>query len=103
VADKMASLLYKMKSERATELQEKKYQFDPFLDESIQNERNYRKTRYIDQAQPVDEYSLTLKKAEIAAAAKIACAYLGIHKQIKVDKDISDAEILKYQGELTNF
>jgi len=57
----------------------------------------------MDQAQPVDEYSLTLKKAEIAAAAKIACAYLGIHKQIKVDKDISDAEILKYQGELTNF
>ncbi|GAH87637.1 unnamed protein product, partial [marine sediment metagenome] len=50
-----------------------------------------------------DEYSLTLKKAEIAAAAKIACAYLGIHKQIKVDKDISDAEMLKYQRELTNF
>ena len=51
----------------------------------------------------VDEYSLTLKKAEIAAAAKIACAYLGIQKQITVDRDISDAEILKYQDELTNF
>ena len=92
-----------MKSERATELQEKRFQYDPFLDDSIQNEKNYRKTRYIDQTQPVDEYSLTLKKTEIAAAAKIACAYLGIHQQIKVDKDISDAEILKYQGELTNF
>ena len=43
------------------------------------------------------------KKAEIAAAAKIACAYLGIQKQITVDRDISDAEILKYQDELTNF
>ncbi|MFX1287851.1 MAG: hypothetical protein ACFFFY_04740 [Promethearchaeota archaeon] len=93
VADKMGSLLFKMKSERSFQLQDKK---------------NYENMRYDDSlntgsVQSFDEYSLTLKKAEIAAAAKIACAYLGIQKQITVDRDISDAEILKYQDELTNF
>ena len=49
-----------------------------------------------------DEYSITLKKAEIAAAAKLACAYLGVQVEIKFDQDISIAEILKYEEELTN-
>ncbi len=93
VADKMGSLLFKMKSERSFQLQEKNNYDNIRYDETINNGTLH----------SIDEYSLTLKKAEIAAAAKIACAYLGIHKQIKVDRDISDAEILKYQGELTNF
>jgi len=93
VSDKMGSLLFKMKSERSSQLSDK---------------QNYNNLRHDDtlnsgSVQSVDEYSLTLKKAEIAAAAKIACAYLGIKKQIIVDRDISDAEILKYQDELTNF
>ena len=71
VADKMASLLYEMKSDRSNQLQE-------------------------------DGYSITLKKAEIAAAARLACAYLGIHTEIKIDQDISMAEVLKYEEELTN-
>ena len=71
VADKMASLLYQMKADRATQLQE-------------------------------DGYSITLKKAEIAAAARLACAYLGIQADIKFDRDISMAEVLKYEEELTN-
>jgi len=72
-------------------------------EESFQNRSNIRRANYEDPVQSVDEYSLTLKKAEIAAAAKIACAYLGVPHQIEFDKDISDAEILKYQHELTNF
>jgi len=74
VADKIASLLYKMKVERANQLQE-------------------------------DSYSITLKKAEIAAAAKLACAYLYPGRQeieLEFDQDISMAEIIKYQEELTN-
>jgi hypothetical protein len=51
---------------------------------------------------PEDVYSISLKKAEIAASAKLACAYLGIAQEIKFDRDISVAEILKYQEELTN-
>ena len=51
---------------------------------------------------PEDIYSVSLKKAEIAASAKLACAYLGIDQEIKFDRDISVAEILKYQEELTN-
>lgn len=86
VADKMASLLYKMKSERALQLQEKRFH-------RTQLDRN----EYKD-----DEYSLTLKKAEIAAAAKLACAYLGVQIEIKFDRDISVAEILKCEEELTN-
>ena len=93
VADKMGSLLFKMKSERSIQLKDKKNYDNIGYDETINNGTLH----------SIDEYSLTLKKAEIAAAAKIACAYLGIHKQIKVDRDISDAEILKYQEELTNF
>jgi len=49
-----------------------------------------------------DSYSITLKKAEIAAAARIACAYLGIHIELKIDSDISLDEVLKYETELTN-
>ncbi|MFX1502617.1 MAG: hypothetical protein ACFFDH_16770 [Promethearchaeota archaeon] len=93
VADKMGSLLYKMKSERSSQLQERQNIDNLAYDNSLTS----------GSIQSIDEYSLTLKKAEIAAAAKIACAYLGIQKQITVDRDISDAEILKYQEELTNF
>ncbi|NVM43989.1 MAG: hypothetical protein HWN79_03640 [Candidatus Lokiarchaeota archaeon] len=93
VVDKMGSLLFKMKNERSSQLQENKNYDNLRYDDSLDN----------GSAHSIDEYSLTLKKAEIAAAAKIACAYLGIQKQITVDRDISDAEILKYQDELTNF
>jgi len=93
VADKMGSLLFKMKSERSIQLKDKKNYDNIGYDETINNGTLH----------SIDEYSLTLKKAEIAAAAKIACAYLGVHTQIKVDRDISDAEIIKYQEELTNF
>lgn len=86
VADKMASLLYKMKSERSIRSQDRRYQENLYKEEHIQQ----------------DEYSVTLKKAEIAAAAKLSCAYLGIHKKIKFDRDISVDEILKYEEELTN-
>lgn len=86
VADKMGSLLYKMKNERAYHLQDRQFQENHFQEDQIQQ----------------DEYSITLKKAEIAAAAKIACAYLGIQNKIVFDSDISVAEILKYQEELTN-
>jgi len=71
VADKISSLLYKMKRERANQ--------------------------YGD-----EEYSTTLKKAEIVAATRLACAYLGIKKEIKIDKDISLFEVQKYEEELTN-
>ncbi|MBD3255070.1 MAG: hypothetical protein GF383_08245 [Candidatus Lokiarchaeota archaeon] len=71
VADKMASLLYQMKSDRSVQFQE-------------------------------DSYSITLKKAEIAAAARLACAYLGIQTEVEFDQDISMADILKYEEELTN-
>jgi len=103
VADKMGSLLYKMKSERSFQLREKKNYGGMNYEEPFQNRGTSRREHYDDPVQSVDEYSLTLKKAEIAAAAKIACAYLGVPQQIAFDKDISDAEILKYQGELTNF
>ncbi|MFX1530987.1 MAG: hypothetical protein ACFFBC_07740 [Promethearchaeota archaeon] len=86
VAVKMASLLYQMKNERATKVQDRPYQENAYQEEQIQR----------------DEYSITLKKAEIAAAANLACAYLGIHKKINFDRDISENEILKYQEELTN-
>ena len=86
VANKMASLLYQMKSERSFRVQDKKFQEGLYQEEQIQQ----------------DEYSITLKKAEIAAAAKLACTYLGIQKKIKFDRDISDDEILKYEEELMN-
>ena len=74
-----------MKNERTTKIQDHRYQENAYQEEQIQQ----------------DEYSITLKKAEIAAAANLACAYLGIHKKINFDKDISVNEILKYQEELT--
>ncbi len=86
VADKMASLLFKMKTERTLRTNEQKYQKYP-----------YDETQFRD-----DEYSITLKKAEIAAAARLACAYLGFQTEIKFDRDISPAEIMKYEEELTN-
>ncbi|TXT67478.1 MAG: hypothetical protein BAJALOKI1v1_80011 [Promethearchaeota archaeon] len=86
VADKMASLLDKMKRERSFRLEGRE------VGTSNYNVDNY----------SGDEYSRTLKKAEIAAAAKLACAYLGVQKEIAFDRDVSDAEILKYQEELAN-
>jgi len=99
VIDKMGFLLFKMKSERAQQIQEKKfdnnrYQEDAYLNNTMNNRTN--------NSRVIDEYSLTLKKAEIAAAANIACAYLGIHKEISFDRDISVDEVIKYQEELTN-
>ncbi|MFW9826606.1 MAG: hypothetical protein ACFFEY_03190 [Candidatus Thorarchaeota archaeon] len=84
VANKMASLLYKMKNERAIRIQDRKFQDKLYQEEQAQQ----------------DEYSITLKKAEVVAAAKLACAYLGIQKEIKFDRDISDDDILKYEQEL---
>ncbi|MFW9999881.1 MAG: hypothetical protein ACFE9Q_02495 [Candidatus Hodarchaeota archaeon] len=86
VAHKMASLLYKMKNDRATRFQDKTLQRNQYQEDQILQ----------------DEYSITLKKAEVVAAAKLACAYLGIQKKIKYDRDISDAEVLRYKEELTN-
>ncbi|MFX1425112.1 MAG: hypothetical protein ACFFBE_01570 [Promethearchaeota archaeon] len=86
VAYKTASLLYEMKNERASRIQDQRYHENSYQEDQLQQ----------------DEYSITLKKAEIAAAATIACAYLGIHKKITYDRDISLSEILKYQEELTN-
>ncbi|MGV9173255.1 MAG: hypothetical protein ACOC44_01605 [Promethearchaeia archaeon] len=87
VADKMASLLYRMKVERSSEYKEKEGHSVPFGDGQQYQE---------------DVYSVTLKKAEIAAAAQLACAYLGNEKEIKFDSDVKMNEILKYQEELTN-
>ena len=86
VADKMASLLYTMKNERVIRFQDRKSQEKLYQEDHVQQ----------------DEYSITLKKAEVAAAARLACAYLGIHKKIKIDRDISMDEILRYEEELTN-
>ncbi|MFX0021623.1 MAG: hypothetical protein ACFE9S_04805 [Candidatus Hermodarchaeota archaeon] len=86
VANKMASLLYKMKNERALRVQDKNFKTNLYQEDPIQQ----------------DEYSITLKKAEVAAAAKLACAYLGIQKKIKFDRDISDDDIIKYEAELMN-
>jgi len=86
VANKMASLLYKMKNERVFRIQDKKIKENIYQEDQIQQ----------------DEYSITLKKAEIAAAAKLACAYLGIQKKIKFDRDISNDDIMKYEAELMN-
>lgn len=71
VADKMSSLLYQMKIERAHQTEE-------------------------------DGYSITLKKAEIVAAAKLACAYLGDKTEIEFDQDVSLEEVIKFQDELTH-
>jgi len=149
VADKMTSLLFKMKTERVLQLQEeheRQYRLEQELKSQIEEERitimeklnelkrklHLRPTRkiYIDIDslndeklhleqekrkileklsilrekinEPEDEYSSSLKKAEIAAAANLACAYLGISQKIEFDRDVSITEILKYQEELTN-
>ncbi len=49
-----------------------------------------------------DGYSITLKKAEIVAAAKLSCAYLGVKVEIEFDQDVSQEDILKFQDELTH-
>ena len=68
------------------------------LGPNVQFEENLYQEDQIQQ----DEYSVTLKKAEVAAAAKLACTYLGIQIKIKFDRDISNDEILKYEEELLN-
>lgn len=75
-----------MKIDRVLRVQDKKFQESLYQEDPIQQ----------------DEYSITLKKAEVAAAAKLACAYLGIQKKIKFDRDISNDEIIKYEEELMN-
>ena len=149
VADKMASLLFKMKAERTTQYRiESEQQYDIEFNRKSQieeeradlidkinslrrqkqlkpnekiinelkssrdrkNDLDNEKRRVIEKLRtlrekidnPEDVYSVSLKKAEIAASAKLACAYLGIEQEIKFDRDISVAEILKYQEELTN-
>jgi len=86
IADKMASLLYSMKAERVVRSQDRKFQENLYQDEHVQQ----------------DEYSITLKKAEVAAAAKLACAYMGINIKMKFDKDIKLDDVLKFEQELTN-
>ncbi|MHA1492190.1 MAG: hypothetical protein ACTSRI_21385 [Promethearchaeota archaeon] len=109
-ANKMASLLYKMKLERALLLQEKNFEEVGFSHSNLKEnwlsdkEGRIRRNTFQNQKnQPMGEYSMTLKKAEIAAAAKLACAYLGIRKKMKFDQDIPISEILKYEQELTHF
>jgi hypothetical protein len=103
VADKMASLLYKMKNERSNQLSDKIYDYDTTTEDYFESQRRILHSESDERSQAVNGYTLTLKKAEIAAAANIACAYLGIQKEIEFDKDIPNSEILKYQEELTNF
>ncbi|MHA1194942.1 MAG: hypothetical protein ACTSRH_02885 [Promethearchaeota archaeon] len=106
VADKMASLLSRMKRERSFQMVEKKYDSihdsTDYYYSSVDKRNNY-SNRYGERNQSIDEYSITLNKAEIVAAAKVACAYLGLKTDIKFDRDISTADILKYQEELANF
>ena len=103
VADKMASLLNKMKIERVYQIQDKNYDYLEDKSQRYDSVQDDIQSSYRDKSNSVNGYTLTLKKAEIAAAANIACAYLGIQKEIEFDKDISPTEILKYQEELTNF
>jgi len=149
VADKMASLLFRMKTERVLQLQEdheNQYQIEQERKSQIEEERfnllekinelkrkqhlrptnkiqveiealndeklhlEQEKRKILEKLsilrekinEPGDEYSTSLKKAEIAAAANLACAYLGISQKIEFDRDVSMTEILKYQEELTN-
>jgi len=97
-----------MKSERALQILEQKsdreqYYSPSYTSDEPSSEGSYRSYGYNSPSKSAEDYSITLKKAEIAAAAKIACAYLGIQTEIKFDSDISDAEIMKYQEELTTF
>ena len=41
-----------------------------------------------------------LNKAEIIAAARLSCAYFGVKKEIKVDKEIDPVEIQQFEAEL---
>ena len=149
VADRMASLLYNMKSERTSHYQiENEHQYDIERNKKIQIdeeraividrinelrrelqlkpsikteteiqslrkkklELDNSKRKIIEKinslrtkiSDPEDVYSISLKKAEIVASARLACAYLGIEVEIKFDRDISLAEVLKYEEELTN-
>ena len=99
----MASLLHKMKIERVYQIQDKNYDYSGDQNQRFDSAQNSFQPSYRDKSNSVNGYTLTLKKAEIAAAANIACAYLGIQKEIEFDKDISMTDVLKYQEELTNF
>ena len=149
VADKMASLLYKMKSGRVHQYKDD-YQLQFQIEQSqktkleedriniidkinslrrqqrinpteeiinelqslreqrsiIEDEQEKNNKRFDDLQEkmqnPDDAYSISLKKAEIAASARLACAYLGISQDISFDRDISMAEIIKSEEELTN-
>ncbi|MHA1724919.1 MAG: hypothetical protein ACTSXH_08780 [Promethearchaeota archaeon] len=102
VADKMASLLSNMKSERVYQSRSNNLQNSTSASGISNRMSYYTRNSYQATNRQGEEYSVTLKKAEIAAAAKLACAYLGIHTNIEFDKDIPITEILKYQEELTN-
>ncbi|MFX1277047.1 MAG: hypothetical protein ACFFBP_10095 [Promethearchaeota archaeon] len=149
VADKMASLLYKMKFERTSHYQienehvydieiNRKAQIDEeranIIDkinelrrkiqlkpsEKLENEIDELREKKVKlenekrkilakisslrtkMHEPDDVFQVSLKKAEIVASSRLACAYLGIDKEIKFDRDISLEEVLKYQEELTN-
>ena len=149
VADKMASLLYKMKFERTNhyqienehsydleinrkaEIDEEKAQILEKINQLMRESHLKPSTKIDNQIQelrekkaglenekrkllvkisslrtkmqePEDIFQVSLKKAEIVASARLACAYLGITQEIKFDRDISLEEILKYQDELTN-
>ncbi|MFX1237267.1 MAG: hypothetical protein ACFFAS_12665 [Promethearchaeota archaeon] len=149
VADKMGSLLYKMKNERTSNYQvsqqnqyDKEYNIKETIDDErkkiidkiddLRREQQLKPSIKIDKeiqslrmekanldknkrkvlekissikakmTDPEDVYSVSLKKAEIVASARLACTYLGINQKIDFDQDISMTEVLKYQEELTN-
>jgi hypothetical protein len=59
---------------------------------------NVKEQRYeLDGISPDSE---PLNKAEIIAAARLSCAYFGVKKEIKVDKEIDPVEIQQFEAEL---
>ena len=92
----------------SSDLKTSESQIGDLRSQKTQIERDQRKllenfTRLQDKIQnPDDAYSISLKKAEIAASAKLACAYLGIQQEFNFDRDIPMSEIIKYEEELSN-
>jgi hypothetical protein len=110
--EERAKILNKINSLRRKQqlnpTEEMEVQIRELRSQKSQIERDQRKllenfTRLQDKIQnPDDAYSISLKKAEIAASAKLACAYLGIQQEIDFDRDIPMSEIIKYEEELSN-
>jgi hypothetical protein len=42
----------------------------------------------------------TFKKAEIIAAARIACAYNGIKKELEIEQDVSPEDVALFEAEI---